>query len=339
MEISGFNNKFKKKTRKSRSIRYYLDGLIAQNDQILSEAITLVETDKNHNRSLALLSQVSNKSKPGHRIAITGSPGVGKSTFLESFGLYLVNKGFRVAVLAIDPTSYISKGSILGDKTRMERLSSHPNAFIRPSPSGNVLGGISHYTKECISLCEAAGYDYIFVETVGVGQSEVSVKQIVDMTVLLIQPGAGDDLQGIKRGIVESADLIVVNKADGEMEKIANKTSKLYKSALSYFMHGTLGWSVPVLTCSSIDSIGLENIEKSVLRFFKLLNQRNVLKTLRKEQNQLWYYEKIKHFVIEKILSDKSKQLAVQDVLNKINDGDYNEYEGFLDVIKRMGFE
>ncbi|WP_052121509.1 methylmalonyl Co-A mutase-associated GTPase MeaB, partial [Inquilinus limosus] len=227
----------------------------------LARAITLVESRRadHRERAEALLEALAPAAGGAVRIGISGPPGVGKSTFIESLGLHLTGQGHRVAVLAVDPSSQRSGGSILGDKTRMELLTRDPAAFIRPSPAGSTLGGVARRTRETLLLCEAAGHDVVIVETVGVGQSETAVAQMVDVFLLLLLPGAGDELQGIKRGIVEVADILVVNKADGDRKGAANHAAAEYRHALA-LLRGTGGWTPPVLQCSALENRGIDAV-------------------------------------------------------------------------------
>lgn len=247
----------------------YAAGIRAGDMTVLAQAITLVESTALKHAALAaeLLRLLLPHRDHSVRIGITGVPGVGKSTFIEAFGLFLCEAGHRVAVLAVDPTSTISGGSILGDKTRMEKLSRHPAAYIRPSPSGGALGGVTRKTRETITLCEAAGYDVILVETVGVGQSEIAVRSMTDFFLLLALTGAGDDLQGIKKGIMEMADGIAVTKADGDNLIAAGSLRLELMQVMHYLTPATPGWKPEVLTCSSVQSQGIEQIWAMVERF------------------------------------------------------------------------
>ncbi len=260
----------------------------------LAKAITLIESSKKEHRDEAnkLLDELLPHSGNSYRIGITGTPGVGKSTFIESFGEYLISKGQKVAVLAVDPTSPKTGGSILGDKTRMEKLANNPNAFVRPSPSGGNLGGVAQHTKETMILCEAAGFDTILVETVGVGQSEFQVSEMVDFFMVLLLPNAGDELQGIKKGILEIADSIVINKADGKTKELAELAKAQYESAISLF-HQKGFWVTKVLTISSIENTGLDKID-SLLNNFKDSSIKNK-QWSQKRQNQLinWFKSSI----------------------------------------------
>ena len=245
------------------TVEQFVQGIQSSNRVLLGQAITLVESARPEHQVLAqeIISQLL-PSAPANslRIGITGSPGVGKSTLIEALGMYLVEQGKRVAVLAIDPSSALSQGSILGDKTRMERLSVNELAFIRPSPSGDSLGGVARKTRETILLVEAAGFDTVIVETVGVGQSEYVVHSMTDLFVLLLLPGAGDELQGIKRGIVEMADLLVVNKADGDRIKMANQARAHYLNAIHLLPTKKSAWAPTVLACSALEGLGIAEL-------------------------------------------------------------------------------
>lgn len=247
----------------------YARGVREGDATVLARAITLVESTapKHAEEAAELLRMLLPHGSHSARIGITGVPGVGKSTFIEAFGLHLCGEGHRVAVLAVDPTSAISGGSILGDKTRMEKLSRHPAAYIRPSPSGGTLGGVNRKTRETITLCEAAGYDVILVETVGVGQSEIAVRSMTDFFLLLALTGAGDDLQGIKKGIMEMADGIAVTKADGGNEVAAEKLRLELSQVMGFLAPATAGWKPEVLACSALTGNGIADVWKLVGRF------------------------------------------------------------------------
>ncbi len=266
------NNFFKKNRSRNLTVKDYVEGVLAGNTTVLSQAITLIESSKPEHRIVA--QQVVEACQPfavqSMRIGITGVPGVGKSTFIEAFGGLITSRGHKLAVLAIDPSSERSKGSILGDKTRMETLSSDPNAFIRPSPSGGSLGGVARKTRETIVLCEAAGYDVIFIETVGVGQSETTVHSMSDFFLLLMLAGAGDELQGIKRGIMEMSDLIAITKADGSNIQKAEMAKALYSNALRLFPPTESGWIPTALTTSAVNKTGLDEILAKIFEYFKL---------------------------------------------------------------------
>lgn len=277
------------------SAKELVKGILDKNITALSRAITLVEsTNISH---LAKANEVINACLPyankSVRIGITGVPGVGKSTFIEAFGTYLTSLGKKVAVLAVDPSSTISHGSILGDKTRMEELVKDKNAFIRPSASGETLGGVARKTRETITLCEAAGFDTIIIETVGVGQSETAVHSMVDFFLLLKISGAGDELQGIKRGIMEMADAIVINKADGDNIKRAHLAKLEFNRALHLFPAKKSGWISTTATCSAITNEGISDIWETIQKFMKLIKSNNYFFEKRKEQNQYWMLETI----------------------------------------------
>ena len=272
-----------------------ISGILKGNISDLSRAITLVEsTNANH---LAKANEVINACLPhankSVRIGITGVPGVGKSTFIEAFGKYLTGLGKKVAVLAVDPSSTISHGSILGDKTRMEELVKDANAYIRPSASGETLGGVARKTREAITLCEACGFDTILIETVGVGQSETAVHSMVDFFLLLKISGAGDELQGIKRGIMEMADAIVINKADGDNIRKANLAKAEFNRAIHLFPAKKSGWTPITSTCSAISHDGIPGVWETILKFLELTIENNNFFEKRKEQNQYWLLETI----------------------------------------------
>ena len=236
-------------------------------------------------------------------MGITGAPGVGKSSFIEALGLELLSAGHRVAVLAIDPTSPVTKGSILGDKTRMERLAQDERAFIRPSPSGGSLGGVAHHTREAILLCEAAGYDVVIVETVGIGQSEVAVASMVDTFVVLLQPGAGDELQGLKKGVLELADLLVVNKTDGEGRAAAERTRAEYAHALDLLRVGDLGWRAPVLCASARTGEGITEVWAAVRAHRDALQATGELAAKRRSQARAWMWSLVEEGLRESFRS------------------------------------
>jgi LAO/AO transport system kinase len=272
-----------------------VDGILSGNIAALSRAITLVEsTNVAH---LAKANEVINACLPhankSVRIGITGVPGVGKSTFIEAFGKYLTRIGKKIAVLAVDPSSTISHGSILGDKTRMEELVKDKNAYIRPSASGETLGGVARKTREAIILCEAAGFDTIIIETVGVGQSETAVHSMVDFFLLLKISGAGDELQGIKRGIMEMADAIVINKADGDNVNKAKLAKTEFNRALHLFPAKSSGWTPTVATCSAIENVGIDTVWQTISDYLNLTTSNSYFQEKRKEQNQYWMMETI----------------------------------------------
>jgi LAO/AO transport system kinase len=270
-------------------------GLRAGDRRALARAITLVESTRPDHRALAeaLLARLLPATGGSVRLGITGVPGVGKSTFIEAFGQHLIDAGHRVAVLAIDPSSQLSRGSILGDKTRMAELARSPAAFIRPSPAGRSLGGVARRSREAMLVCEAAGFDVVIVETVGVGQSETAVAEMVDIFVLLLQPGAGDELQGFKRGIMELADLFVITKADGELEAAAARAAAEYQGALGLLRPASPGWRPPVLQCSAVTGAGIEEIWAAVGRYRAAMSKGGALAERRGAQAQAWMWREL----------------------------------------------
>ncbi len=272
-----------------------IEGIIKGDTSALGRAITLVESHrKDHLEKANLIVQKClSQKRDAIRIGITGVPGVGKSTFIETLGALLIAEGNHVAVLAVDPTSTQSKGSILGDKTRMEELVKNPKAFIRPSPSGETLGGVARRTRETIILCEAAGYNIVLIETVGVGQSETAVHGMVDFFLLLKLSGAGDELQGIKRGIVEMADAIVLNKADGDNIKRAEAAAKAFTRALHLYPPKENGWIPKVLTCSATENAGIDAIWDMIQGYIQQNKKSRHFLEKRKRQNKKWLYESI----------------------------------------------
>lgn len=290
-----------KTSRKELTTEEYCEGILQGNRTILSRAVTLIESSKPEHQQLAqvIINHCLPHSGRSVRIGITGVPGAGKSTFIESFGTYLTSTGRKLAVLAIDPSSERSKGSILGDKTRMETLSADPNAYIRPSPSSGSLGGVARKTRETILLCEAAGFDTILIETVGVGQSETAVHSMVDFFLLLQIAGAGDELQGIKRGIMEMADTIVINKADGDNIQRANHAATLYRNALHLFPPSPSGWIPQAKTCSSLKNQGISEIWNCMEDYFALTRQNGYFDERRSEQAKYWMYESIEESLKE----------------------------------------
>lgn len=295
-----------------------ITGILNHDKVALSRAITLVEsTNEQH---LQKANEVINGCLPyaneSVRIGITGVPGVGKSTFIESFGQFLTQKGKKVAVLAVDPSSSVSHGSILGDKTRMEELVKDENAYIRPSASGATLGGVARKTREAIVLCEAAGFDVIIIETVGVGQSETAVHGMVDFFLLLKIAGAGDELQGIKRGIMEMADAIVINKADGDNINKAKLAKTEFNRALHMFPPKSSGWQPTVSTCSAITKAGIEGVWETISKYFELTKSSHFFDKKRHDQNQYWMLETIN----EQLKSNFYNQPEIADMLEKYKD-------------------
>lgn len=287
--------KFRPLRRRELTPADYVDGIVKGNVSILGQAVTLVESIADRHQAVA--QEVIEKCLPyageSRRIGITGVPGAGKSTSIDVFGLHVIRQGHRLAVLAIDPSSERTQGSILGDKTRMEKLSQEKDAFIRPSPSAGSLGGVARKTRETIVLCEAAGYDTIFVETVGVGQSETAVHSMVDFFLLIQLAGTGDELQGIKRGIMEMADGIVINKADGDNIGPAQLAQAQYRSALHLFPPTASGWQPEVLTYSGYYELGIGEVWDMIDRYFAFVDANGYFHRRRSEQARYWMYETI----------------------------------------------
>ena len=292
--------RFLNRKRKALTPEEYMDGILRGNRTILSQAITLVESSLPEHTQMAqdIVERCLPHSGNSMRIGITGVPGSGKSTFIEAIGGFLTSKGHQLAVLAIDPSSERSKGSILGDKTRMEDLAANPMAFIRPSPSSGSLGGVARKTRETIILCEAAGFDVVFIETVGVGQSETAVHSMTDFFLLIQIAGAGDELQGIKRGIMEMADLITVNKADGSNLEKAQLAQAQYRSALHLFPKPASGWEPQATICSAITRFGIDEIWEMVQQYEKLTKANGFFKNRRQQQNKYWMNESIRSSLI-----------------------------------------
>ena len=272
----------------------------------LSKAITLIESTKlkDKNKSEKLIRKLYKKSGKSLRIGISGSPGVGKSTFIETLGIFLTNKNYKVAVLAVDPSSKRSGGSILGDKTRMQELSVKKNAYIRPSPSGGELGGVARKTRESVILVEAAGYEIILIETVGVGQSETEVAEMVDIFLVLLQPSSGDELQGIKKGIIEIADLLVVNKEDKFKDEVI-RTVVDYKNALSLLKKDKNSFNKKIVKCSALNKTGIDEIWKIILNFKVLGNKKCWIKEKRSKQLAKWIWDDLQKSLFEKIKTNK----------------------------------
>ena len=274
----------------------------------LARAITLIESQRPEDRlpGRELLEKLVPHSGKSLRVGISGVPGVGKSTFIESLGNHLIDQGHKVAVLAVDPSSAVSGGSILGDKTRMERLSQRTEAFIRPSPAGETLGGVARRTRETMMIVEAAGFDVVLVETVGVGQSETTVSRMTDMFLLLLLPGGGDELQGIKRGIVELADMILVNKADGNMKLTAEQSVTDYMKALAFMHPRAANWEVPVMACSALQGEQTEEIWGLILKYQKSQQTDNQIEKNRAEQARNWMWNEIRNGLVERLKADST---------------------------------
>ncbi|UCG73307.1 MAG: methylmalonyl Co-A mutase-associated GTPase MeaB [Chromatiales bacterium] len=289
------------------------DALLQGDRRALARAITLVESTRPEDRKPGdrLLEKVAAHAGNSIRIGISGVPGVGKSTFIESLGNYLIDRDERLAVLAVDPSSALTGGSILGDKTRMETLSRREAAFIRPSPAGRTLGGVARHTRETMLLAEAAGFGVVLVETVGVGQSETAVAEMTDLFMLLLLPGGGDELQGIKRGIVELADLIVVNKADGDLEAAAGRAAADYRNALGFLHPRHPDWEVPVNTCSALENRGIEDVWTTIEKFRATMTANGELARARSAQALAWLWDETAEQLLETLKGDPAVRQRV----------------------------
>jgi LAO/AO transport system kinase len=297
--------------------------LVAGDRRALAQSITLVESTRPDHRAAAaaLLDRVLAHTGGAIRVGITGTPGAGKSRFIEEFGSHLTAAEHRVAVLAVDPSSRTSGGSILGDKTRMERLARDPSAFIRPSPSGGSMGGVARRTREATLLCEAAGFDVIVVETVGVGQSEVAVADMVDCFCLIAAPGGGDELQGIKRGIIELADVVVVNKADGDLLPAAQRATADYRHAIHLLRPKHPGWQVPVLGVSALEGTGVDDVWQAVEKLVAHLQENEALDRLRAGQAVAWMWDEIRESLIDSFSHDAAVAEHWSDTVEAVRSG------------------
>ena len=302
----------------------FIKGIRENNKSLLSKAITLVESNNENYYSYGreILEDLGLNDIDSIRIAVSGPPGSGKSTLIEKLGLYLVGEGHKVAVLAVDPSSTLSKGSILGDKTRMEELSRVENCFIRPSPTGGNLGGVTRKSRETILLLEAAGYEVIIIETVGVGQSETAVRWMVDFFLFLLYPGGGDELQGIKRGIMEIADAIVINKAEGANRRNAEKAKIEFESSLHYLSPFTRGWERKVLTSSELKNEGIDEIWNLISEFKKKVDENGWFDEFRKEQSFKWTIELVENFLKESFFGNPKVMDSIHGVEAKVRSGE-----------------
>ncbi|WP_010284525.1 methylmalonyl Co-A mutase-associated GTPase MeaB [Bacillus timonensis] len=328
------SRKFVKK--KERSTEEYVQGIRKGDRAILAQAITLVESNakRHEEQAQAVINEILPHAGNSIRIGITGVPGAGKSTFIESFGSYLCEVGHRVAVLAVDPSSSITGGSILGDKTRMETLARNRNAFIRPSPSGGTLGGVNRKTRETILLCEAAGFDVILVETIGVGQSEVVVRSMVDFFLLLVLTGAGDELQGLKKGIMELADALLINKADGENKQRAMVARGEYNRILHYLQPATKGWSTKAYTASALYHEGMEEMWKIVLRFIEITKASGVFSERRNSQTKAWINAMINDYLETSFYNHPAIKSQLPILENKVVKGDLTVTTAVKELIR-----
>lgn len=321
-------SKFKKRGQ-TLSVEDYVKGIKKGNRTILSQAITLIESTKPTHRELAreIIEQCLPHAGNSVRIGITGVPGVGKSTFIESLGNHIIAEGGKLAVLAIDPSSSRTKGSILGDKTRMETLSTSDDAFIRPSPTGGSLGGVARKTRETIYLCEAAGYDTIFIETVGVGQSETAVHSMVDFFLLLMLAGAGDELQGIKRGIMEMADTIAINKIDEADSKAVSQAVREYKNALHLYPETKSGWAPQVTTCSALTGEGIPDIWQLVEDYIQKTKSNGYFRAQRNRQAKHWMYDTISNKLTDHFYSNEMVKSKLKEIERQVLNGELSSFK------------
>ena len=311
------------------------DRIVAGERAAIAKAITLVESsrDEDIQQSHELISQLI--KSPGHaiRVGFSGPPGVGKSTFIESFGTFLVNKNFKLGVLAIDPSSNFTGGSILGDKTRMSEISKNDNTFIRSTPSRGSLGGIAVGTREAAIILDAAGYDYIFIETVGVGQSEITAANLVDIFTLIVGPGSGDELQGIKKGITEYADLFIVNKNDGDLAAQASKTASDYKSALSFYNKESNTLDTQVVLVSSVENKGMDLVLDAYNQITETNKKSNEFQNRRKNQLSYWLEEEVRNKILLKLNKDREISKKIANEVTKIISGDTGFYTASQAII------
>ena len=328
-------------SRQRLSVSDYVDGVLNCDRALLAQAITLIESLNDNHRATAdaVLNELLIQKQDSIRIGITGVPGVGKSTFIESFGKQLTSLDHKVAVLAVDPTSSRTGGSILGDKTRMQELSRDKNAFIRPSPTSGTLGGVTRVTRETIVLCEAAGFDVILVETVGVGQSEIMVSQMVDFFLALMLPGAGDELQGIKKGILEIADMIAVNKADGEMKNAANRAVMEYQHALDILNPKSANWKPRSLSCSAYTGDGLVAIWETICDYKRLLKDAGEWQEKRKSQQVEWMWAIIRERILSKIETNEKVQSLVPQLELQVAESKLTPALAALEILTVVGNE
>ncbi len=330
--------KFKQNKRKKSQLKLqdYIDGILQGNITIVSQAITLIESSLPEHQEMAqhIIHACMPYSGNSIRIGITGVPGVGKSTFIESFGKIITAQGNKLAVLAIDPSSERTKGSILGDKTRMELLSVDPNAYIRPSPSAGSLGGVARKTRETIIVCEAAGFNVIFVETVGVGQSETAVHSMVDFFLLLMLAGAGDQLQGIKRGIMEMADSIAITKSDGENKEKAQMARIEYSSALHLFPQHPSGINPEVFVCSALEHQGLEKIWNHIQTYMDKTKQNNFFTTKRHTQASFWMYETIHDYLKQNFYSHTGIVSKIKEYEQLVIQGNMSSFKAAQELLE-----
>jgi LAO/AO transport system kinase len=325
------------KRRKKYSVNEFVEGILSGNRTILSQAITLVESSlpEHFKTAQSIIEKCLPYSSRSIRVGITGVPGAGKSTFIESFGLLAAEMGKKIVVLAIDPSSQNTKGSILGDKTRMEKLSVHPNAFVRPSPSAGTLGGVARKTRESIILCEAAGFDTILVETVGVGQSETAVRAMVDFFLLLMLTGSGDEIQGIKRGIIEMADAIAITKADGVNRIPAENARVMFQNALYLFPVTRSGWKPLALTCSAIRNTGINEIWKIIEDYASFTKKTGYFEEMRKQQAVIRMHDMVSEYLKASFYDHEDVKSLVPELETELYKGTMTSYKAALSLLNK----
>lgn len=325
----------------SKDGEYYIKGILEQDRRIIAKAISLMESSLTAHQKIAkaVIDALLPRTGKALRIGISGVPGAGKSTFIESFGMQLIEQGYRVAVLAVDPSSSRSSGSIMGDKTRMERLSLEPGVFIRPSPSGDTLGGVARKTREAMVVCEAAGFDVIIVETVGVGQSETRVASMVDFFLVMLLAGAGDEIQGIKKGVLEHADAIAINKADGDNIEKVRKAQKDYQSALGLLHPSSPVWSVPVLTCSALTMVGIDKIWKTILDYREKLEAAGELDAKRKKQALAWMWDLIEQGLRDRFYKNPDIKKLLPKIIKDVKKGKMVSSAAALEMLSLNSIE
>lgn len=334
--IHSINPNLRRQNRRILTAKEFVEGIVGGDRVVLSQAITLLESTRREHQLLAqeIIEQCLTRKVDSIRLGITGTPGVGKSTFIDAFGMHMIEQGRKVAVLAIDPSSQLSKGSILGDKTRMVQLSANESAFIRPSAAGGSLGGVARKTRESILLCEAAGFETIIVETVGVGQSEIAVHSMVDCFLLLLQPGAGDELQGIKRGIVEMADILAVNKADGERIAAAKRAKQEYRNALHLFPPKASNWTPPVVTCSALSGEGIPEIWNLIQEFHEFTRGNGFFEYNRREQARHWLYETIEGQLRDQLYNHENVKARLETIEQQVLEGKLSTSKGAMELLE-----
>jgi LAO/AO transport system kinase len=316
-----------------------IEGIRSGDRRSLARAITFAESTRPEHRVIAdaVLEAVLPSTGNAVRVGISGPPGVGKSTFIEAIGNHIISQGLRLAVLAVDPSSRLTGGSILGDKTRMGELANQPNAFIRPSPGGTQLGGVARRTREAMLLCEAAGFDVVIVETIGVGQSEVAVSDMVDLFALLVSPGGGDELQGIKRGIMELADLVIVNKADGDLAAAAARTRGDYASAVHLLRPKWNTWATEVLACSALNGVGVSEVWDAVMLFRSTVTANGELLEARSAQATAWLWSEIGDTLLERFRADLHVAGLLPEIESAVSGGRVTPAKAALQLLQAFG--